>query len=187
MRAPGSPLNISGVPSISNLNNLGLKDVIAIASLGFAYCYIASAPMLLLHATRAQIGINRLRARWLFWTGIAAAIIVLYLLTLGFGLTRWSSSGFAPLVAWIVLGFQAGVIADTILDRFKTLSAFYLATARGREERPIAEDVESYRHLREHGNAFAILTLEITLAFVLVSARRANLFKHLQPIGATVI
>ena len=41
-----------------------------------------------------------------------------------------------------------------------------LAKARAKPHESIAEYVQSYRHLREHGNAFVIVGLELVLAWL---------------------
>jgi hypothetical protein len=71
-----------------------------------------------------------------------------------------------------VVGFQVATLIAAHWDRFETISTFYwkLATARAAEAPSVSGYVESYRHLREHGNAFSILVLEFALAFVLYSS-----------------
>ena len=166
-----------GVLSINDLNGLGLKEATALGAAGFAYCYIASAPMLLLHAVRGQLGLNPLQARWRFWaiTGIVIAslqIVAAWRLKISWHSYRW----FGSLVFLVVVGVQFALIVAAHLDRFKAITSFYYALAQVRSKgAPVAEYVESYRHLREHGNSLAILVLEFALAYVLVSAQEPAL------------
>jgi hypothetical protein len=87
---------------------------------------------------------------------------------LGNGL-KWAA-GFA---AWICL-FQLVVVVLVIWEarRIKG-NAFYqfykdLAERRGASKFKNGEIVESYRHLKEHGNALSIVVLEILLGIVLI-------------------
>jgi hypothetical protein len=177
VKLPDSPLR--GFPLIGELSSLQVKDmpaliVIALGAFGFTYCYIASTPMLLLHATRAQLGLSPLRLRWRFWLPTSVAIICLHrVMVWGLSIRWWSSRSFGALVFLIVVGVQLAIVVDAHRDRFNRVTSFYehLAQARGRESQSVVEYVESYRHLREHGNACAILALEFTLALVLFSAR----------------
>lgn len=172
-RATDSPLHGLGFPSIEDFSKLGIKEVTTLGALGFAYCYIASAPMLVLHTTRAQLGLNPLHLRWRFWvlTAIAIAAIQLLLwwrLSIEWFSYRW----FGVLVFLVTVVIQVAMIVTAHIDRFRAIRSFYwcLAQARGKQDRSVAEYVESYRHLREHGNACAILALEFALTFVLASS-----------------
>lgn len=107
------------LPCQINLTSLDAHTGVMLLVLGFAYCYIASAPILLLHALRGMFS-----GRW----------------------------------------------------RCSRIAAFYrrLASARSRgssdssgNKNKVSEYVESYRHLREHGNAFLIILLEIVLALLI--------------------
>jgi len=43
-RFPGSSLYVSGLPAIKDVGTLEIKEITALAALGFAFCYVASAP-----------------------------------------------------------------------------------------------------------------------------------------------
>jgi hypothetical protein len=172
---PGSSLHRSGSAAIKDFGSLEIKDMTALAALGFAYCYLASAPMLLLHATRAQIGPNLSRAKWIFWLITAGAIAFVYLVTTYCLSIPWWSYPAAGLLVFLgVVGSQVAVIVRAHWDGFETISLFYrnLAKARAIRAASVADYVQSYRHLREHGNALSILALEFALTFVLYSAPR---------------
>lgn len=173
-RFPGSPLSGYNLPAINTFGNLGIVAT-GLAVLGFAYCYIASAPMLLLHTTRAHLGLNPLRFRWVFWLFTTAAIVLVHLVLVWNLWIRWWSYQFLGLLVFLVIvGVQVAMIVTAHLYRLKTISSFYrdLATARASDAPWVSQYVESYRHLREHGNAFSILALEFALAFVLCSVSR---------------
>ena len=69
----------------------------------------------------------------------------------------------------LVFGVQLAAIGKAYIDKFARITVFYwkLSGARASKEREVPEYVESYRHLREHSNAYAILILELLLAPVL--------------------
>lgn len=175
---PGS--HFSGLPltAIKDSSDLGIKNVTVLAALGFAYCYIASAPMLLLHATRAQLLLTPLRTRLKFWATTSASIVVLYFALLKpLSISFWSYQSSALIVFLVIVGLQVGVIGAACWNRFEAITSFYLELARKRadEKEWVAEYVESYRHLREHGNAFSILFLEFALGLLLVGAPRLRI------------
>ncbi len=172
-KSPGSLWYDSGLPAIKDIGDLNAKEITGLAALGFAFCYIASAPMLLLHATRAHLGLAPLRPRRVFWLLTTGAIAFLFLVVARCLSISWLSYRAVSLLILLgVVGFQAATIIAAHWDRFETISSFYwkLATARATDLPSVQEYVESYRHLREHGNAFSILILEFALAFVLYSS-----------------
>ena len=142
-----------------------------LAALGFAYCYVASVPMLVMHTARAHVRLRALAHDWrrhLVTTPIATAVIA------------WAASGqLSPAAAAtvaVLLGVQFGLVVLILLDRFHTVENIYrnLTKARARNyvraaepEEHTDEYVTSYRHLREHGNAVSILILEGLLAWLL--------------------
>lgn len=95
---------------------LNIESAIIFWFLGLAYCYIASAPILLIHALR----------------GICSSEGTVY-------------SFYVKL---------SGARSHGLHDKDK----------KGNKD---SEYVESYRHLREHGNAFAIIFFEVFLAVLL--------------------
>jgi hypothetical protein len=134
-----------------------------VAAMGFAFCYVASSPILTVHATRAHLRLSLLKYSIGLFIPIA---IVLYF--------AWRM--FSPPVALatgLIVGTQIGLVAITIFGRFSDVEEYYrkLASARSKastkKDQPASsggEYVTSYRHLREHGNAFGILLLELVLA-----------------------
>jgi hypothetical protein len=57
------------------------------------------------------------------------------------------------------------------LAKFASVKKFYLDLGKARSvDHRRSEYVETYRHLREHSNAYAILVLELLLAVVLANA-----------------
>jgi hypothetical protein len=148
------------------------------AALGFAYCYVASAPILTLHATRAHLRLSTLKSRpW--WTIVCTG--------LSLTIATWIASQVLPvpaaLAAGTAVGFQIALVLLAVFSKFSVVEAFYrqLAIVRAesmskREGQQSAgvEYVTSYRHLREHGNAFLILIFEGILAYVLLHLTSAT-------------
>ncbi len=141
------------------------------AALGFAFCYIASSPVLTLHATRAHLRLSAIKASPYAFT---AALLVPTLLTI---LWFWQ---FLPPVAaagaGLVVGVESGLVLLALFTKFNVVETFYrdLATVRSKgmpkNDKPPTPGIEyitSYRHLREHGNAFLIVLLEGLLAYAL--------------------
>lgn len=160
----------------SDSKNVEAKDlnVLMLAALGLAYCYFASAPMLTIHATRAQLGLVEMNPRWrrrgfIICTVAAFAISLKYLFRV-----EWRTMACLELLLFsLVVGVQAALLVEAHWQKFKLIQEFYrnLSTQRAKAEndRVAKEYVESYRHLREHGNAYAIIVLELILALALAS------------------
>ena len=173
LKFPGSLWYRPELLNINDVGSLGIKEITGIAALGFSFCYVASAPMLLLHASRAQLGLYPLKVRWRFWIPTAFAVFLAFFVGLSlFSFSLWSHRSLSLLMFLWVVGFQMATIIEAYLDRFDAISTFYwkIACARATESPSISGYVESYRHLREHGNASSILVLEFLLGFILYSA-----------------
>lgn len=143
-----------------------------LAGYGLAYCYIASAPILVLHAGRFLFDISKgakaslRRVLVLFVPPAIATLFFFFTRTSTGGTLYFFSSVFA--LAAIVLWPQYLAIIFTLI-RTKELLEFYEKLA-GKRESAKGGIVDSYKHLREHGNSFFIVTLEIVLAIILFTA-----------------
>jgi hypothetical protein len=140
-----------------------------------AYCYIASAPILVFHAGRflidqgAKASLRRIMV--LFVPPAIVTLIFFFFLIFFFtriptGQTPYFSLVFA--LAAIVLWLQCLAIY-LMLSRTKELFKFYENLASKRESAK-GGIVDSYKHLREHGNSFFIVILEAVLAIILFTA-----------------
>jgi hypothetical protein len=126
--------------------------------------------MLSLHTVRAQIDFVQLKPKMLFWVltvlctlGLWASLALLFSV-------NWHSNEFWNLSLFsLVATVQITLLVAAHLAKYSRVENFYrsLSTVRAREERRIAQYVESYRHLREHSNAYAIIVLELILAAAL--------------------
>lgn len=170
LNGEGSPFD-GKIALNGDLNGVTFLGVGLVAALGFAFCYVASAPVLVLHATRAHLRWSSMRERpclsLLLLVGVPGATVYFLWGTL----PHWSS-----LAAVAVIGLQVGVTLLALVTKFSVIDSMYRALAEARsasmrkKDEPLspgAEYVTSYRHLREHGNAFAIVAFEGVLASAL--------------------
>lgn len=165
--------------------NLESSHIALFAAYGFAYCYIASAPILVFHASRwmlkAEADLDELLIRLLIV--LSVPLVVAASLYGGDFAASYSARllfGVSGFILTLFVWLQFLAIASSLV-RSRDLASFYLRLA---EERKSAnpELVESYRHLREHGNAFFVVFLEIAFALVLYAAGE---FLHVLTPGAS--
>lgn len=145
------------------LQNLNGYAIFGLAALGLTYCYIASAPILVFHAVR---GIYIGRAG--FSVGGFVDLIVLSLLASAFIYIELPNLVAALLLAF-VLALQARLLARAFKSERSIVLGYYgnLTKARADSSLGSSEYVESYKHLREHANAFLIVLFEAALGLIL--------------------
>jgi hypothetical protein len=128
-----------------------------------AYCYLASAPGLVIHAARHHI-IGR--------TPLLIAIASIFCLVLLsiFICPRVSlpESCYVVALGAAFVFFIAQGVGLWLEWRNGTVHTFYQNLHRARQSNRF--DPDSYRHLREHGNAFFIVILELILLPCLLAA-----------------
>jgi hypothetical protein len=170
---PGSPFE-ARVTVLEASKETSFLGVGLVAALGFAFCYIASAPVLTLHAARAHLRHAAIKAAPFKFALVLATSSVLAIIGIG----RILPFNVA-VIAGLIVGLQVGLILLVVITRFAVVEKFYrqLAAARANAAReksqpqtPGLEYITSYRHLREHGNAFMIVLLEGVLAYILVNS-----------------
>lgn len=143
-----------------------------LAGYGLAYCYISSAPILVLHAGRFLFDISQ--GAKASWRRVLVLFVPPAIATLIFFFTRTSTGptlyffSFVFALAALVLWPQYLAIIFTLF-RTKELLKFYEKLA-GKRDSAKGGIVDSYKHLREHGNSFFIVTLEVVLAIILFTA-----------------
>lgn len=175
--------------SIAKLLNIGIKQIADLkaehfwfsAALGLAFCYIASAPILVFHTYRAHIEYeSKIIFPKIEFFIILTITIGSYLLGYIFvlkGVNFWKNLIAIASVIFIS-SLQLSLTINAIRYRFEKVFEYYqpIVERRGTENPIISEYVESYRHLREHGNAFLIVLFEIMLGSALfVSAHIGQL------------
>jgi hypothetical protein len=166
---PGTVPGATPLPSIK----LDSVQLTLLAAYGLVYCYIASAPILVFHAGRFLL---TLRAGGRVWAKrfllCLTPPIVFAIVTWCLGSTlilchRWflsTAAFFVVLIVWL----QYLVVVLALL-KSEAMFTFYQRLASSREQSR-GGITDSYRHLREHGNSFFIVLLEILLGLVLVGA-----------------
>jgi hypothetical protein len=142
--------------------------------LGFTYCYLASAPILVLHASRAVLFTNnRSVTPWM----ICGGVIILGIMGgfLFWGKVEWNLI-FSISALAITLVLQVVPLIFSMRTRAQVSHEYYekLSAARANQNPARQEYKESYRHLREHGNAFFILLFEGVLGIVLIGLPNAG-------------
>lgn len=150
---------------IPSINTWGTG--IGLLTAGLAFCYIASSPLLVFHAARWIFLDSRQSCKERFsplWKCALPSVVIALVLIL------WSKElVYSALVgvATLLTGFQIYAYIQVTKKR-KEMFEFYssLAKARTKED---AEIVESYRTLREHGNAYSIVVMEVGLGMFLVA------------------
>jgi len=153
------------------------EHIWVILSFGVAFCYLASSPILVMHALRAHFDFQSdtdlsLKAWGLRLIITAIPLIVIWSL---FGDNK-IKSGFLSAYG-LVVAFQIVLLAPALYKKFDCIFVFYKALAkdRAKESQDRKQFIESYRNLREHGNAFLILFCELVLGCALfVSASLAE-------------
>lgn len=158
--------------SISNVQELKQHHFIVAAVLGLAFCYISSAPILVMHTVRCYLP-HHLESRSIISRIIR--VLVLLVSPVVLSLIMLKDTNYKPyvficmmLVSMIIL-YQILLVGYGIKDKLKVFIQFYqdLSKARSKENKTIQDYRESYRHLREHGNAFLILIFEAVLGITL--------------------
>jgi len=163
------------VPGLKyNVSELQPQILIMLGTMGLAYCYIASAPILVLHGARAAL-IGRTQKtvnRWLLISTVgilAITLAALYFATFE-PVTTLSAAAIAltAVLQLVPLRFSSRKKAEISHQFYRKLT-----NARAQNLMSNQEYKESYRHLREHGNAFLILFFEVILGVVLAGAASA--------------
>ena len=158
-----------------------LLNATVLGAAGLAFCYVASAPILLLHAARGRHSNKGHAVSKVDKKSKAFALVtVLWAVALGV----WVARGLVPPVR---LGYWSGylpfaaVVATEVIWILRTpiahIVAFYRGLAEERAQDPKEalgrwrrEYIQSYRDMREHGNALLILVMEAVLTAALLQA-----------------
>jgi len=139
---------------------------------GFLFAYLSSAPVLVFHYARVLFLDPKTKKRGSIWSAVMVALGSV-------GSFWWLRDGdVEPLLAGfasLAIGAWLSVVRLALVTYYSRgkIRAFYESLERGRSQLP-PELVESYRTLREHGNAFQTLFWEIHLALVIFAVLRAT-------------
>ncbi|MBN2008754.1 hypothetical protein JW960_05375 [candidate division KSB1 bacterium] len=157
----------------TDLKDISLFHLIYLGALGLAYCYISSAPVFVLHVTRYAIIKNYKNKSF----SILAVTFALIATLLGIFIKIHLQSFI--LISSIFL-FQIIPVIFLFNNKLQPTHEYYkkLLSKRTKEDALIQKYVESYQHIREHGNAYLIIIFEILFATILY---------HLQGISIIII
>jgi hypothetical protein len=138
------------------------SNQILFLGLGFVYCYISSAPILVLHASRHSSKINYL-AHVLYGILLIGCIALFFV--------KETNLSYSIISLLLILTIQLLLIFKSLVSKNKRTIRLNKRITCKREELKKRKGreiyIETYKHLREHGNAFFIVTLEITLGLIL--------------------
>lgn len=157
--------------------DFGVAHLILLAIYGLTYCYIASAPILVMHAGRGLLFKSKTNPQPM--TGVFLRLFSLLVLALTppiyflskRGTTQLEEAG-ALFVYSALVAIQVIILANIFHFRWKETIAYSNVIIKKREAPAAAGYVESYRHIREHGNSFLIVVLQFMLGipiFIFVS------------------
>ncbi len=145
---------------------------------GLAYCYLASAPILVFHSARFSMQRTGWRPKTI------GALILAAALTYAWG--KYATQNFSSRVIFILTIFAIVMILYIIFLQLLALGAgitktkemwnFYRNLDEKRRVKENRELVDSYRHLREHGNAYFVVCLELLLGLGIYVAGKVSLF-----------
>lgn len=147
-----------------------------LAFYGLTFCYIASAPILVLHASRFLFTFSPKKKAPHFKKALYGALLALTL----FGYYKIISPSPEQAIPFLVFPlaiflfiFQIKLILD-IFSNTNDLYDFYKKLSENRAN--LKGDLkESYKNLREHGNSFGIVVLELFLGACLISIKSSPL------------
>lgn len=168
--SPGSGIN--ALFNISSANTLALSNIqtshiILLGLSGFAYCYLASAPVLVFHATRSLF--DRPFTRIILY--IVYAMLAVFAVHRTFLPIKMNSFWVLFAIVLVQITCIVALIATkSLVSFYKRLTyarAIRCETEKTFQTHVTNEYVESYKHLREHGNAFLILVFEMLLGLIL--------------------
>lgn len=156
------------LPSVKGIENLNTESLLTMGALGLAYCYIASAPVLVLHANRSAFVGDDFKCRNLWYLlGLVIGLVLAVCVPPHFNVKPAISVTCYLLFAVLSLQFYVLFVES----RKDSVYTYYtqLTNARAKPNAADEEYIESYRHLREHGNAFLILFFIFILSVVFYS------------------
>jgi hypothetical protein len=153
-----------GFPINTAIDKIALGSVFLVG--GFLFAYLASAPILVFHSTRSlhlRRGITKrtlVKQAISMVTVIAFVVYLLMSFNVGFQLAFAAGCAFGAWFITLALAIYACRVRDDIFKFYRKL-----CNKRLSEKTDIAE---SYRTMREHGNAFFVIFWEIFLASIIL-------------------
>jgi hypothetical protein len=166
--------------------DLSFVHLVILGVCGLAYCYLSSAPMLVFHALRVIVfrELNTQSSFWPKWgvyTFVFSLVITLFVVIIGYIFDDMYKLNFNKIIEIILF-----IVLSTVSFSFTTMLScwsfteepsllitdFYEKLAEKRQKK--LDYVESYRHLREHANAFALVLCEILFCLLFVTGLKIS-------------
>lgn len=154
----------------SEPKDFGMPHLILLAVYGLAYCYIASAPILIMHAGRglmfkSQTNPNPnkgmlFRVLWLLVPSLLITAIYCFNVS-----TDKIMGSLAVFLFSFLLVFQILILVAIFKTSWQETIDYYSIIVKKRKEHEDSGYIESYKHIREHGNSFLIVAFQFFLAF----------------------
>ncbi|MDY0095888.1 MAG: hypothetical protein RBT80_24595 [Candidatus Vecturithrix sp.] len=149
--------------------DFGMPHLILLAVYGLAYCYIASAPILIMHAGRGLLfksltnvypyrGIM-LRVLWVLAPSLLASAIYFFINT-----PHKTIESLVVFMFVMLIMLQVQIVFSIFRTSWQETIDYYLVIVKKRNEHKDSGYVESYKHIREHGNSFLIVAFQFFLA-----------------------
>lgn len=166
--------------------DFGIAHLTLLAIYGLTYCYIASAPILVFHAGRAFMFKSAINPTP--YKGIYSRIPLILIIALGIPAYLAACNRFTPTQASaagsyaLMLTLQFRVVEAILRSRWSDAIKYYTTIINKRKSGKHSEYIESYRHMREHGNSFLIVIFQMLLAFPLYALACAPSFEPLDSI-----
>lgn len=165
---------ISQSIQFTSLKDINGMNVWIFLLIGLAFCYLASAPVLVLHSFRGSLfflskaRLCKYKERWIQKLILSSPIIIISIYTLRRISLNWQNNSeyYFYLFSSIIIAQIALILIDIW---YGTVNSYYTSLCSNRSVKTATnnEIVESYKHLREHGNAFMIILMEFILGVVL--------------------
>lgn len=153
----------------SDSKDFGMPHLILLAIYGLAYCYISSAPILIMHAARGLLFESKTNVKpykkmicRLMWVFVPSLLISLYYPFIA-GENEIYSRIAVFLYIMLVL-FQFRILISIFSTEWQKTIDYYIAIVDKRKMHEDSGYVESYKHIREHGNSFLIVVFQFFLA-----------------------
>lgn len=144
---------------------------------GFVFCYVASSPILVFHATRLRKQKCFKLEDFLMHLVLGANIFLICIVLLSNFITFLQPLECFILLAFILFTVFQILLLNNAVQKENDVIKRYVRLTKNRETTNFKSKanepngrstyVESYKHLREHGNAFFIVILEIILGLFL--------------------
>lgn len=151
----------SELPSLNNIlpssSTTHEGEISLFAALGFVYCYVASTPILVMHCCRYNTARLKQITNWL---GLAIVGLILLMVLVVFlkGWSNFFSMKYALalpiLVGALLIFFQYRLLLD-LCKNYQIFGEFYRKLEPKRKN--LGELKDSYKYMREHGNAALIV------------------------------